>query len=133
MELLIGALFLSIWQYILFNKQSVGISAILFAIPVLYITIRLLKGKIENKKSLLISIPIILLSITYFIFDNTVFRGINTIVIPLLYIIMIITATSNIQAKSMIRMVIVYIIQPINYIGELIKKIIHLVRPNENK
>ena len=95
MELLIGALFLSIWQYILFNKQSVGISAILFAIPVLYITIRLLKGKIENKKSLLISIPIILLSITYFIFDNTVFRCINTVIIPLLYIIMIITATSN--------------------------------------
>ena len=133
MELLIGALFLSIWQYILFNKQSVGISAILFAIPVLYITIRLLKGKIENKKSLLISIPIILLSITYFIFDNTVFRGINTIIIPLLYIIMIITATSNIQAKSMIKMVIIYIIQPINYIGEVIKKIIHLVRSKDNK
>ena len=133
MELLIGALFLSIWQYILFNKQSVGISAILFAIPVLYITIKLLKGKIENKKSLLISIPIILLSITYFIFDNTVFRGINTIVIPLLYIIMIITATSNIQAKSMIRMVIIYIIQPINYIGEVIKKIVYLVRPKDNK
>ena len=133
MELLIGALFLSIWQYILFDKQSVGISAILFAIPVLYITIRLLKGKIENKKSLLISIPIILLSITYFIFDNTVFRGINTIVIPLLYIIMIITATSNIQAKSMIRMAIIYIIQPINYIGEVIKKIVHLVRPKDNK
>ncbi len=133
MELLIGALFLSIWQYILFNKQSVGISAILFAIPVLYITIRLLRGKIENKKSLLISIPIILLSITYFIFDNTVFRGINTIIITLLYIIMIITATSNIQAKSMIKMVIIYIIQPINYIGEVIKKIIHLVRPKDNK
>ena len=133
MELLIGALFLSIWQYILFNKQSVGISAILFAIPLLYITIKLLKGKIENKKSLLISIPIILLSITYFIFDNTVFRGINTIIIPLLYIIMIITATSNIQAKSMIKMVIIYIIQPINYIGEVIKKIIHLVRSKDNK
>ena len=133
MELLIGALFLSIWQYILFNKQSVGISAILFAIPVLYITIRLLKGKIENKKSLLISIPIILLSITYFIFDNAVFRGINTVVIPVLYIIMVVTATSNIQTKSIFKMIIIYIIQPINYIGEVIKKIIHLVRPNENK
>ena len=133
MELLIGALFLSIWQYILFNKQSVGISAILFAIPLLYITIRLLKGKIENKKSLLISIPIILLSITYFIFDNAVFRGINTVVIPVLYIIMVVTATSNIQTKSIFKMIIIYIIQPINYIGEVIKKIIHLVRPNENK
>ena len=133
MELLIGALFLSIWQYILFNKQSVGISAILFAIPLLYITIRLLKGKIENKKSLLISIPIILLSITYFIFDNAVFRGINTVVIPVLYIIMVVTATSNIQTKSIFKMIIIYIIQPINYIGEVIKKIIHLVRPKDNK
>ena len=66
MELLIGALFLAIWQSILFKNQNVGLSAILFVLPVLYITFRLLKGKIENKKALLISIPIILLSITYF-------------------------------------------------------------------
>ncbi len=133
MELLIGALFLSIWQYILFNKQSIGISAILFAIPLLYITIRLLKGKVENKKTLLISIPIILLSITYFIFDNTMFRTINIVVIPLLYIIMTITATSNIQVKSIFKMIILFIIQPINYIGEVIKKITHLIKSKENK
>ncbi len=133
MELLIGALFLSIWQYILFNKQSIGISAILFAIPLLYITIRLLKGKVENKKTLLISIPIILLSITYFIFDNTMFRTINIVVIPLLYIIMTITSTSNIQVKSIFKMIILFIIQPINYIGEVIKKITHLIKSKENK
>lgn len=133
MELLIGALFLSIWQYILFNKQSIGISAILFAIPLLSITIRLLKGKVENKKTLLISIPIILLSITYFIFDNTMFRTINIVVIPLLYIIMTITSTSNIQVKSIFKMIILFIIQPINYIGEVIKKITHLIKSKENK
>ena len=33
MNLLTGALFLSIWHSILFWKQEIGISAILFAIP----------------------------------------------------------------------------------------------------
>ena len=37
MELLIGALFLAIWQSILFKNQNVGLSAILFVLPVLYI------------------------------------------------------------------------------------------------
>ena len=133
MELLIGALFLAIWQSILFKNQNVGLSAILFVLPVLYITFRLLKGKIENKKALLISIPIVLLSITYFIFDNTVFKIINMIVIPLLYVIMIITATSNNQGKSMIFKIILMLIQPINYIGEVVKKGINLIFPKEKE
>lgn len=133
MELLIGALFLAIWQSILFKNQNVGLSAILFVLPVLYITFRLLKGKIENKKALLISIPIVLLSITYFIFDNTVFKIINMIVIPLLYVIMIITATSNNQGKSMIFKIILMLIQPINYIGEVVKKGINLIFTKEKE
>ena len=133
MELLIGALFLAIWQSILFKNQNVGLSAILFVLPVLYITFRLLKGKIENKKALLISIPIVLLSITYFIFDNTVFKIIKMIVIPLLYVIMIITATSNNQGKSMIFKIILMLIQPINYIGEVVKKGINLIFPKEEE
>ena len=67
MKILIGALFLSIWHSILFWNQGIGISAVLFAIPVIYITVKLLKEKTERPKALLISIPIILLSSTYFI------------------------------------------------------------------
>ena len=70
MKILIGALFLSLWQSLLFWKQDLGISVLLFTIPIIWITTKLLKGNIKNKKALLISIPIIVLSSTYFIFDG---------------------------------------------------------------
>lgn len=123
MNILIGALFLSIWHSILFWNQKIGISAILFAIPVIYITIKLLKEKIENHKSLLISIPILLLSSTYFIFDNPVFKKLNIIVIPILYVIMIIVATSKTPLKSMISKILLMILEPVNYFGEVFNKI----------
>lgn len=119
MNILIGALFLSIWHSILFWNQRIGISAILFAIPVIYITIKLLKGKTENQKALLISIPILLLSITYCIFDNPVFYVLNKIVIPVLYMIMIISATSVTPMRAMISKVILMILEPFNYFGEV--------------
>ena len=62
MKILIGALFLSLWQSLLFWKQDLGISVLLFTIPIIWITTKLLKGNIKNKKALLISIPIIILS-----------------------------------------------------------------------
>lgn len=119
MEILIGALFLSIWHSILFWNQEIGISAILFAIPVIGITIKLLKGKMQNQKALLISIPIILLSSTYFIFDNPVFQKLNIIIIPILYVIMIIIATSQTSMKSMFSKIMSMIIEPFNYFGEV--------------
>ena len=90
MKILIGALFLSLWQSLLFWKQDLGISVLLFTIPIIWITTKLLKGNIKNKKALLISIPIIILSSTYFIFDNLTFYLINIVLIPILYLIMII-------------------------------------------
>ena len=116
---MIGALFLSIWNSILFWNNEIGISALLFTTPMVYITIKLLKGKTENKNALLLAIPIIMLSSTYFIFDNPVFKKINIIVIPVLYVIMIILATSTAKAKSMIYKIILMVIEPFNYFGEV--------------
>lgn len=129
MKILLGALFLGLWQSILFWNQGIGISALLFTIPVIYITINLLKGKIQNKKALLISIPIILLSSTYLLFNNAELYLFNIVIIPVLYIIMIIFATSNFQAKSMIYKIILIIIQPINYISDVVKSIINEISP----
>lgn len=50
MKILIGALFLSLWQSLLFWKQDLGISVLLFTIPIIWITTKLLKGNIKNKK-----------------------------------------------------------------------------------
>ena len=132
MKILIGALFLSLWQSLLFWKQDIGISALLFAIPTIWITIKLLKENTKNKKALLMSIPIILLSSTYFIFDNIEFYLINIVVIPILYIMMIISATSGFQIKSIIYKIILMILQPINYIGDVTKTIIKEFRRNNS-
>lgn len=123
MNILIGALFLSIWHSILFWNQRIGISAILFALPVIYVTIKLLKNKTERPKALLISIPILLLSSTYWIYDNPVFYRINKIVIPIMYVMMVIFATSKTPIKSMTSKILLMIIEPLNYFGEVCKKL----------
>ena len=53
MKILIGALFLSLWQSLLFWKQDLGISVLLFTIPIIWITTKLLKGNIKKQKSII--------------------------------------------------------------------------------
>lgn len=131
MKILIGALFLSLWQSLLFWKQDLGISVLLFTIPIIWITTKLLKGNIKNKKALLISIPIIVLSSTYFIFDNLTFYLINIVLIPILYLIMVIWAISDFQIKSIIYKIILMIFEPLNYIGDVIKTVLKEFNPKE--
>lgn len=131
MKILIGALFLSLWQSLLFWKQDLGISVLLFTIPIIWITTKLLKGNIKNKKALLISIPIIILSSTYFIFDNLTFYLINIVLIPILYLIMVIWAISDFQIKSIIYKIILMIFEPLNYIGDVIRAVLKEFNPKE--
>ena len=131
MKILIGALFLSLWQSLLFWKQDLGISVLLFTIPTVWITIKLLKGNTRNKKALLISIPIIVLSSTYFIFDNLTFYLINIVLIPILYLIMVIWAISDFQIKSIIYKIILMIFDPLNYIGDVIRAVLKEFNPKE--
>lgn len=131
MKILIGALFLSLWQSLLFWKQDLGISVLLFTIPIIWITTKLLKGNIKNKKALLISIPIIVLSSTYFIFDNLTFYLINIVLIPILYLIMVIWAISDFQIKSIIYKIILMIFEPLNYIGDVIRAVLKEFNPEE--
>lgn len=131
MQILIGALFLSLWQSLLFWKQDLGISVLLFTIPIIWITTKLLKGNIKNKKALLISIPIIVLSSTYFIFDNLTFYLINIVLIPILYLIMVIWAISDFQIKSIIYKIILMIFEPLNYIGDVIRAVLKEFNPKE--
>ncbi len=129
MEISIGALILSIWHSILFWNKDIKFSALLFAIPVIYISYKILKGKIKNKKALLISIPIILLSSTYLIFDNILFQKLNLIIIPILYVIMIMLAlVPEIKVKSIIYKIIVMVIEPFNYFGEVVQQL-HIQKP----
>ena len=88
---------LSILHSILFYGNELGVSVLLYTITSLFIIIKLLDSfkKINNKKALLICIPIILLSSTYLLFQNKIFTAINTIVIFILFGLMIVLATTQ--------------------------------------
>ena len=91
----ICGIILSILQSILFWEKEPGISVMLFVISFLvgFIFLIYKNKKIENKKALILVIPITLLSATYFIYHNTLFQTINVLMIVLLTIIMCIYTT----------------------------------------
>ena len=87
--LIIFIFLLSIFHSILFYNLSLGVNVILFTIPLISFLVYALKknNKVINKKGLLFIIPIVLLSCSYFIYDNS-FNKLNFIAIPLLYVLM---------------------------------------------
>ena len=84
------SIFLGILQSILFWKKDPGISVCIFIIACMAYLIYILdkNKKIKNKRALVFLIPIVLLSSTYFIFNNALFQFLNFIVIFLLIVIM---------------------------------------------
>ena len=113
---------LSIFNSVLFYGNSLGINVILFIIPTLIFLIWVLKNndKVENKKGLLFTIPITLLSCTYFIYDNEFFRFLNGIVIPLLIICMYVyTITPVYSLGSLFTKTMSLIFEPLSCIGKV--------------
>ena len=96
MEVL-GSLIISILQSILFYGRSLGISVIIFTLITTGIIWCILhkKDKIINKKALILMIPIMLLSCTYFIYGSPVFYITNIIVILGLILLMFRMATTE--------------------------------------
>lgn len=113
---------LSILHSVLFYNKSLGLNVILFMIPLLIFLVMTLKNhkKINNKLGLLFIIPIILLSITYFIYDNSFTRGFNLIVIPLLTVLMyIFTIRPTYNLGTILEDVMSLIFEPLGCIGKL--------------
>lgn len=94
---IIGSIGVAISQSILFYGKEIGISMIIFEAILngilLYIMNR--KSKIINKNGLLLLIPIILLSSTYFIFASKVFYVPNILIIIVLNILMYAITTNK--------------------------------------
>lgn len=90
-NIFIGAIIFSVWSVVLFFGKSIGLSMLLFALPItLFIMYILEKNKkVENKRAKWLLVPITLLSSTYLIFNNTFFNIINALIMPILLIIMI--------------------------------------------
>lgn len=122
-KILYSSLLLSILQSILFWDKSLGISVILFTIPTILVILYNLKekGKIKNKKGILWSIPIILLSLTYFIFNNAFFQGLN---VPVIFTLIILMCTEITEEKILenrfIRNIISKAFKPIVILFEFI-------------
>ena len=114
-KILYSSLFLSILQSILFWHKSPGISIAIFLTATIILTIYNLKEKemIKNKKGILWAIPIELLGLTYFIFNNTFFKILNVPVILVLFVIMCmsITKTKTIENRF-IRQILGKIFKP---------------------
>ena len=115
------SLILSVWHSILFFRQSVGISAILFAIPTIFATMYVLEklGKIKNKKAYILTVPILILSSTYLFFDNTYFNILNIFVILALFASMITWAISDkLKLAHFFEKIFNIIVGPIEFLGK---------------
>jgi len=124
-NIFIGALILSIWCTTLFWGKDIGLSMLLFNVPLTWYLIYILEknNKIENKKAKLLLIPIILLSSTYLIFNNTFFNTINVLLIPLLVLIMVMWLyNEDFSIKTIIGKMIQRVLDPLAYAGETIGK-----------
>ncbi len=85
-SIFIASAIFGVWWTLLFFGKAIGLSMLLFIAPFTYYIIHKLEkeGKIVNKKAKVLMIPIILLSSTYFIYNNRFFNTLNAAVIILL-------------------------------------------------
>lgn len=121
-EFILWMLLISLWGVILFFGKSFGISVILFIIPLLTYLYFILKrnNKIKNRKGLLLMIPIVLLSMSYLIFDNETFGILN---IPIIYILFLLLYIFTIKPKfkltNILSDIIYLMFTPFTYIKRL--------------
>lgn len=123
-SIVIFGMLLSLAQSMLFWNKKPGISVLVFTILGIITLIYFMKKErvIENKKALFITIPIILLSITYFIFNNYFINIINIFIIMLLTIIMCIyTIKVKVKMPRMITNIIELIIGALESIEDIFK------------
>ena len=120
------SLILSILHSILFYGQNKGISIFLFATVGLFLFITILQKqeKKKNKKALILSVPILLLSATYFIFNNSFFNVMNIIVILFLFLIMTLVAVlGEIKPQRIIENIVVLFFGPLEEIANSAREI----------
>lgn len=121
--IIIISVFLGILQSILFWEKEPGISVFIFTLAcIIYLSYVLVKNKkVKDKKAFFFVIPIILLSSTYFLFDQPVFPIINAFVIVLLTIAMcIFLCKPKLRMPQFFYQVICVIVGAIESIEEVI-------------
>lgn len=128
----IGAFIFAVWLVILFFGKSIGLSMLLFLIPFSYFLIYILEknNKIKNSKAKILLIPILLLSSTYLIYDNSFFNSINLIIIPVLLSLMVlglIGENFNIHINT-VEKILDSFLNPLSFIAESTIKFINSIK-----
>ena len=117
-------LLLALWAVILFIGKSLGISVLLFILPLVIYMYCLLKksDKVKNKYGLLFMIPIVLLSITYLLFNNSMFSVLNQLAIFVLFGLMYVYSMNKTEdIKCLFVEVISVLFEPLTYIGRFFR------------
>lgn len=125
-NLILYILIICIYNSILFFGKRLGLNVILFNIPLLLFMLYIfIKNKIiKNNKGLLFTIPIVLLSASYLVYDNIFFKIFNIIIIPLLFMLMYLyTIKESSTMKNLFTNIIKLIFLPFSHIGKLFKAI----------
>ncbi len=125
-------LLLAIWNSILFYGKDLGLSVILFTVPLILFLVYTLKKQnlIKNKSGLLFIIPIIILSLTYLLYHNTTFYYLNSLVITGLFILMyIFTIKPTYDLSDILNNGVAVVIEPLTCIG----KVFHLLFNNKKE
>ena len=125
-NLILYILIICIYNSILFFGKRLGLNVILFNIPLLLFMIYIFKKNkiIKNNKGLLFTIPIVLLSASYLVYDNIFFKIFNIIIIPLLFMLMYLyTIKESSTIKNLFTNIIKLIFLPFSHIGKLFKAI----------
>lgn len=132
-KIILFTFLLCILNSIIIVNQQLGINVILFTIPLLLTIVYVLKEYklIKNKKGLLFLIPIIVLSLTFFIYDNSL-KYLNILVIPILYLLMyIITIKPENNIFSLVRETINISIKPLEVISSYLKQTNSIIFKNK--
>lgn len=128
----ISSLILSFLCITLFCEKNIGLSMILFIVPLTYYIIYLLEknNKIKNSKGKILIFPITLLASTYFIFNNSFFYSMNKIIIPILIIIMILDLLKEkLELNfSIIRKIFLVVFIPLSCMAETFEKLINYIK-----
>lgn len=135
-KIILGSIILSIIQSILFFDKNPGISVAIFTILSICLILFTLKEqkKIKNKKALLLSIPIILLGCTYFIYSNTFFGIFNIFVMMILTAIMIIwTIYDKVEIPDTLLKICTVWLRPIEFLDEAVRKTKKNFKSNKEK
>ena len=129
-------LVLSIWNSILFYGKELGISVILFNIPLLILLIYSYRKNnlINNKEGLLFIIPIILLSTTYLLYDNEFFSFFNVPIIAILFILLhIYTIKPEKDIINLLNKGVLILIEPLTYFSNVFNDIIKIKKDKKFK